>query len=243
MKERVLITGIMGCIGKIISPALADEYDVCGLDKLAGTVPLVDISDLEQLRKLFAREKPFQFLIHLAADSDTNASWELVLKNNIIGTRNVYACAKEFGVRRVVFASSNHVTGAYEGFPPSLHTQDNPPIITVRDPIRPDSYYGASKAWGEALARQFYELHGIESICLRIGSVLEDDDPTRNERTMKTWLSHRDLIQLIRLSLKTTMGFGIYYGVSANDGGVWDISEVTEELGFKTVDNAALLKK
>jgi len=124
-----------------------------------------------------------------------------VLRNNIIGTRNVYEAARQFGVTRVVFTSSNHVTGAYEGIPPTLHTRPDPKPITVHDPVSPDSYYGTGKVFGEALARQYYELHGIESVCLRIGTVLPDDDPSKDPRHRKTWLSHRDLLQLVERSL------------------------------------------
>jgi nucleoside-diphosphate-sugar epimerase len=105
-----------------------------------------------------------------------------VLKNNIIGTKTLYEVAKEYRVKKVIFASSNHVTGAYEGIPPSLREQAKLRLITINDPIRPDSDYGTSKVFGEAVARQYYELYGIQSVCLRIGSFLADDNPTRNER-------------------------------------------------------------
>jgi uronate dehydrogenase len=109
----------------------------------------------------------------------------------------VQAIVAAFGFdERVIFASSNHVTGAYEGIPPSLHSQVSPLLITTQHPIRPDGYYGVSKVFGEAIARMYYELHGLESVCLRIGWVLKDDDPTKNEQARRTWLSHRDLVQL-----------------------------------------------
>jgi len=135
-----------------------------------------------------------------------------------------------------------HVTGAYEGIPPRLHKQHNPEKIRISDPIRPDSDYGSSKAFGEIIARQYFELYGIKSICLRIGSVLRDDDPTKNEHTMKTWLSHRDLIELFKKSIFSDVNFGIYYGVSNNKGRYWDISNAQKELGYKPQDDASVLR-
>ena len=135
--------------------------------------------------------------------------------------------------------TSNHVTGAYEGFPPILHKQDNPIKITINNPVRPDSDYGSSKAFGEIIARQYYELYRIKSICLRIGWVLKDNDPTKNEQAMKIWLSHRDLIELIKRSILSEIKFGIYYGVSNNRGRFWDISNVEKELKYNPQDDAS----
>jgi nucleoside-diphosphate-sugar epimerase len=135
------------------------------------------------------------------------------------------------------------VTGAYEGLPPGLHLRQNPEKITVDDPIRPDGFYGVSKAAGEAIARMYFEVYGIESICLRIGSVIREDDPGINPRFGSTWLSHRDLIQLVRKSLSTEASFGIYYGVSNNAKRFWDISNAEAELGYHPEDDASKRKK
>lgn len=92
---------------------------------------------------------------------------------------------------------------------------------------------------GEGLARFYYERWGMASVCLRIGAVLADDDPSAGARQRKTWLSHRDLVQLVRRSLAAEVAFGIYYGVSDNDGRFWDISNAQVDLGYRPVDNAA----
>jgi nucleoside-diphosphate-sugar epimerase len=243
--KNVLITGHTGNIGQVLTSGLAPQFTLYGLDIDAGDSAnlkktfIADISDYDALANAFRQMGPVDAIVHLAGDPSVGASWESVLKNNIIGTRNVYEAAREFGVRRVVFASSNHVTGAYEGIPPKLHEQDEYEVVSVDDPIRPDSYYGTGKAFGEALARQYYELHGLQSICLRIGSLLGDDDPTRGGRSRRTWLSHRDCVQLVRLSLLAEVEFGIYYGVSDNDGRYWDITNARRELGYAPQDNGA----
>lgn len=241
-KEKLLITGINGRIGTVIRDDLQETYQVSGCDlssPFTEHIFQVDISREEEVTQLFAQHGPFPMLVHLAADPRVDAAWKSVLKHNIIGTRNVYHAARQAGTRRVVFASSNHVTGAYEGFPPILHKRDRPPVISAADPIRPDSDYGVSKAFGEALARYYFERWNLSSICLRIGSVLADDDPTADPRTMKTWLSHRDLVQLVRKSLSAEVGFGIYYGVSDNTGRFWDLTSAKHDLGYQPQDDAA----
>lgn len=241
-KEKILITGINGRIGTVIRDALQKTYQVLGCD-LSGPftedIFRVDVSREEEVTQLFAQHGPFPLLVHLAADPRVDASWKSVLEHNIIGTRNVYHAARQGGTRRVIFASSNHVTGAYEGIPPTLHKKDHPPIISPADAIRPDSDYGVSKAFGEALARYYYERWQLSSLCLRIGSVLADDDPSENPRTMKTWLSHRDLVQLVNKSLSAEVEFGIYYGVSDNDGRFWDLASARHDLDYQPRDNAA----
>ena len=90
-------------------------------------------------------------------------------------------------------------------------------------------------------------IHGaraVEVVCLRVGSVLPDDDPTRESRHRSAWLSHRDLRHLVRRALLADQafpGFGIYYGVLRNSQGFWDISNAETELGFQPADDASKL--
>jgi len=243
-RERVFITGINGLIGKEIRGPLEKQYEVYGLDvkpPFSQKVFEVDISKFDQLLKSLSPLKPLDFIVHLAGSSALQAAWESVLGSNIIGTRNVFEIARQLSVRRVVFASSNHVTGAYEGFPPDLHLHLEPKPLKVRpsDPIRPDSDYGVSKAFGEAIARYYCARWGLEAICLRIGTVNPQNSPEGDLRAMKTWLSYRDLVHLIDRSLKANVTFGIYYGVSNNKGAFWDISSAKQELGYEPQDDAS----
>jgi len=244
--SKILITGSNGLIGRILTESFSALFDVYGLD-IAGKQNersyRADISNYEEVDSVFKKIGAIDCVIHLAADPRIEADWESILKNNIVGTKNIYECARKFGILKVIFASSNHVTGAYEGFPPALHKQASPQKIRVNDPVRPDSYYGSSKAFGEIIARQFFELYGIKSVCLRIGWVLKDDNPAANEQAMRTWLSHRDLVQLVEKSILSDVEFGIYYGVSNNKGMFWDISNAEREIGYKPQDDASSLVK
>lgn len=241
---RILITGINGTIGKVLRAALQDDHDLYGLDRvspLSDRISSANVAEYEQVARVVQQFSPLDCIIHLAADASVTASWESVLVANIIGARNVFEAAREFQVRRVIFASSNHVTGAYEGFEPNLHlhTQTEPQKISTQDPIRPDSDYGVSKAFGEAVARYYCARWGVEAICLRIGAVLANDDPASNTHLRKVWLSHRDLVQLVEKSLNANVTFGIYYGVSNNRGAFWDLTNAKAELGYEPVDDAS----
>lgn len=245
-KPSIIITGSQGRIGKILIENLSKVFNFWGIDKITSpattaSYSTVDISDAKKLEAIFEKAieslVDIQTVIHLAANGNLDASWESVLCDNIIGTKNIYECVRKFHIPKIIFASTNHVTGCYEknGFPQNM--------ICASDPIRPDSDYASSKVFGEALAREYQELYGINSVCLRIGSILEDDNQTKNSRLMHTWLSHRDLLHLFRKSIESSIKFGVYYGVSNNDGRFWDIANAERELGYNPVDNAALYLK
>jgi len=241
---RLLITGINGLIGTILRKALEGEHEVYGIDlegEFSDRVLSVDISEYEQTAEAIKHFGELDVIIHLAGNPRVDASWESVLKANIIGTRNLFEAARELHVPRVIYASSNHVTGAYHGFEPNLYkyTQPGPPMISPEDPIRPDSDYGLSKAFGEAVARYYVDRWGIKAICLRIGAVLKDDNPTSQSQNRRIWLSHRDLLQLVEKSLAADVTFGIYYGISNNKDAFWDISNARADLGYEPVDDGS----
>lgn len=243
---RVLITGINGNIGTILHGALKITHDIYGIDQegeFSERVVEANIAEYKKLADAIQKFSPLDAIVHLAGNPHVDATWEEVLSSNIVGTRNVFEAAREFVVRRVIFASSNHVTGAYEGFGQDLHLhkQHEPRKISPQDPIRPDSDYGVSKAFGEAVARYYCARWGIEAICLRIGVVLPDDDPTKSLHSRKIWLSHRDLVQLVEKSLTANVVFGIYYGVSENKGRFWDIANARDELGYIPLDDGTTL--
>jgi NAD+ dependent glucose-6-phosphate dehydrogenase len=241
---QLLITGINGLIGTVLRNALQQTHTLYGLDRqgeFSEQVLSADLSDYGQTAQVLRQFRPLDAIIHLAGDPRVDASWESVLNANIIGTRNIFEAAREFQVPKVVYASSNHVTGAYHGFEPNLYkyTQPGPPMISPEDPIRPDSDYGLSKAFGEAVARYYFDRWGIQAICLRIGAVLKDDDPTKESQNRRIWLSYRDLVQLVEKSLASDVTFGIYYGISNNKDAFWDISNARADLGYEPVDDGA----
>lgn len=233
--NRVLITGSRGVIGTILKRELSNSFDVLGVDRkvesLEGDEFTVDLNNLTKLEEAFAGLDQVDAIIHLAANPDPGASWEVILRDNIVATANVYAVAKQYGVKRLIFASSTHLLGSYEGYPDS--TPDGKTIGIDAQP-RPDSFYGVSKGFGEQLARYYLDNFGIESICIRIGSVTEDDKPL--EDYSKLWLSHRDLAQVFQKALESDVRFGVYFATSANRGAIYDLEPTMKDLGYKPKD-------
>lgn len=236
--------------------ALQNRYEVIGIDRTSiadGQTLAVDLADNSALSSVFDELGSIDYILHLAAESRIDASWESVLQNNIIATRNLYECVKQatlrnaLRVRKIVFASSNNVAGAYldKSSGEWITKELNERVLSEADPVRPNSDYATSKLFGESLARQYYELPPhLPSICLRLGAVLDDhDDPTNSQWHQRAWLSHRDLVHLFERAMLSEQRFGVYYGVSNNTEKFWDTSLAEVELGYDPQDNAAIMPR
>lgn len=249
---RVVITGAAGVIGSVLRAGLADRYDVVALDRERGcdrSIQRVDMTREKSVRAAFAGADA---VVDLAANPKLETPWPEVWKNNIPATMNALAAARDNGVERFVFASSNHVTGMYERDHPYSAIvagevagldREAIPMIGSETPPRPDSPYALGKALGEAAARYYADEFGLRAVCLRIGTVLADDAPTR-PRHLATLLTHRDLIGLFECALEAPdrLAFGIYYGVSANTWRFWDLDEARAAIGFDPQDDAERLR-
>ena len=178
-KRQVLITGMAGRIGRVITERIGDKYELTSLavkpaDGYSSHV--ADISDFDASRPAVEGQ---QTVVHLAADPREDAPWDSIHKNDIVGTYNVMEASRQAGVKRVVFASSNHVVGY-------LPMKDEPylayfeqrdadlpdpvPMITA-EAHRPDGYYAVAKAFGESLGSYYWDAFGLSCIALRIGGV------------------------------------------------------------------------
>jgi NAD+ dependent glucose-6-phosphate dehydrogenase len=240
-RQRVLVTGAEGTIGGAIRRRLAGRYDLVALTKEPQEFEshVGDIADLESIQPAFAG---VDAVVHLAADPSEQAPWESVLRNNIVGTYNVFEASRRAGVERVVFASSNHVMGMYEvEGAPDIYRLDDPRVYDHTAEIRPDSLYGVSKAFGEALGRYYMERHGLAVFCLRIGWVRPDDGAASGftERTRAMWLSHRDCAELVARCLDAEgVRWAVVYGISDNPRQFWDLSHARQLLGYEPLDRA-----
>ena len=232
-KRRVLITGAAGRIGAGLAERLNDRYDLrLHYNRtIPEQRPVEDyvVANVANYDEVAAAVAGMDAIVHLAGEPSVQGSWESVHEANIVGVRNVYEAARQAGVRRVVFASTNHVMGMYD--------RDRQWPIYAAQPVRPDSLYGVSKAFGEVLGRHYYDQYGLSVICLRIGWYLEQP---KDEISRWMWLSPRDCAQVTWRAIESEVGFGIYYAISANGGRHWDITDTMEKLGYRPEDDAEL---
>jgi nucleoside-diphosphate-sugar epimerase len=232
-RKRVLITGAAGRIGSSLAGSLGDRYELRlhYHNNVPAQPPASDIvvADVARYEEIAPALSGMDAVVHLAADPNTTATWESVRDRNIIGTYNVFEAARLAGVPKIVFASTNHVMGMYD--------RDRQWPIYANQPVRPDSLYGVSKAFGENLARHYVDRYGLAIICLRIGWFLERP---RDEIGLWMWLSPRDCTQVVGRSIESRLRYGVFYAISRNSRRHWDITETIERLGYQPEDDAEI---
>jgi uronate dehydrogenase len=227
--ERVLLTGAAGRIGSCLREGLRGAAlelrltDVRTIDDLSAgeTFAPAALEDADAVARAVAGT---QAVIHLGGVPD-EAAFDVLEGPNLRGAFNVFEAARRAGVRRVVYASSNRITGFY---PASRH-------LGGTEPVRPDGLYGVTKAFGEALGRLYADKFGLEVICVRIGSF---EDRPWESRHLTTWLSPADAVRLFSACLDAPdVGFEVIYGVSANARRWWDLGPAAR-LGYQPEDDA-----
>jgi uronate dehydrogenase len=225
--KKILLTGAGGGVGRMIRPLLAAHYAV----RVSDRAPIAhdaaeehmpaDLGDLDAVR---AAARAVDGIVHLGGFS-VESDFDTILAANIVGARNLFEAARLEGVRRIVFASSNHAMGFY----PRAQT------IPVDATVRPDSRYGVSKAFGEALASLYADKYGAECLVIRIGHIAERPE---NPRDLAIWLSPRDFVQLIGIGLEHPgLRYEIVYGMSDNARAWWDPS-AARRLGYAPQDHS-----
>ena len=230
-KKRVLITGAAGRIGSSLAEQLKDRYDL-RLQyhrTIPEQKPVQDymVADIAQFEQIAPAMQGIDAVVHMAGDPSTRATWESVHQANIVGMYNAIESARQAGVRKFVFASTNHVMGMYD--------RDQQWPIYAPQPVRPDSLYGVSKAFGEALGRHYSDQYGMSVICLRIGWFLPRP---RDEISRWMWLSPRDCAQVVSCAVESNLLFGVFYAISRNSRRHWDITATMEQLGYRPQDDA-----
>ena len=227
--DRLLLTGAAGGLGRELRSRLGRLARVLRVSDIAamaapGAGEEVMTAALQDAAAVDRVVAGCQAIVHLGGIS-TEGPFAPILEANIVGVWNVYEAARKQGVKRIVFASSNHVTGFYR--------QDE--VIAPADPMRPDGHYGLSKAFGENVARFYFDRYGIESVCLRIGSSFPEP---KDRRMLATWLSYDDLERLVVSSLTApVVGCTVVYGVSDNTTTWWDNTSASH-LGFRARDSS-----
>jgi len=226
---RLLLTGAAGGLGRVLRPRLKA---VCATLRVSDVAALAAAGEGEEVMPAALEDRAameallagVDAVVHLGGVSVEKA-FDVVLPANIVGVYNLYEAARRHGTKRIVFASSNHVTGFYR--------QDE--HLDTLAPLRPDGHYGLSKAYGENLARWAFDRFGIETACLRIGSSFP---APKDRRMLATWLSYGDLESLVRACLAApTLGFTVVYAMSDNRGIWWD-NRHAAHLGWQPKDSS-----
>ena len=111
--------------------------------------------------------------------------------------------------------------------------------MTHESPLRPSGLYGASKVWGEALARHYADAHGLSMICLRIGAVNPEDRPLA-PRQYSVWCSLRDIAQMIErcIAAPESLRFDVFFVVSDNKWSYRDLNHARTVVGYVPADRA-----
>lgn len=226
---KILVTGAAGEVGTYLRKLLPPVYanirwsDIRTPADLAAGAEFVP-ADLARIEQVETIVQEVDGIVHLGGYS-IEGSWETILNANIIGCRNLFEAAYRLGVERVVLASSNHAVGFYP------RERRIPVDVTVR----PDSLYGVSKAFGEAIGAFYADKHGLRVTCIRVGNV---GDAPIDERRLSIWLKPEDLVRLIRIGLEhPDIRYEIFYGASDNAAGWWDNSNAAR-FGYKPAGKA-----
>lgn len=250
-KKHVLVTGLSGLVGTALRSDFEDRYELSSLSRY-GTDGMDDshnfkgnIAELDTIIPAFEGQHT---VVHLAADRSANANWESALRNNFVGVYNVYEAAKRTGVKRVVFGSSQHAIGGFYQDEPyktilaGKFDQVKRPFKLIDEtvPIRPDGYYGASKAYAEGLGSYYSEFHGISSINIRIGWTISNDNPTSNGGGLAMWLSHRDTAQIHvkAVDAPDSLMYTVVFAMSNNYWNIFSLEKARKVLGYEPQDDA-----
>ncbi|RVT82007.1 NAD(P)-dependent oxidoreductase [Rhodobacteraceae bacterium CCMM004] len=229
MTQTVLLTGAAGDIGSRLRPMLRTRY---GRVILSDRTEIDDPAANEEVRPAVLDDpdavaravEGADAVVHLGGQP-VEAEWSTVNASNIQGMMTLMQAAHAAGVARVVFASSNHVIGMYPRTARIDHER----------PVRPDSRYGLSKAFGEALCALYADKHGMRCLSIRIGNVA---DQPADLRRLSIWLHPEDLFQLVVIGLEhPDLHNAIVFGASDNAMTFWDNREAFR-LGYRPTHRA-----
>jgi uronate dehydrogenase len=244
-RKKLFVTGASSTVGAALCPHLRERYDLRRLyhANIPGDVPEGDgvvVSDITSYPAMLEATAGVDVIVHLALARRSRGGHRLLTADqarqtfdvDMKGTYHLFEAARINRISTVIYASTNHVTGINE----------REGLISHPDgPVRPDSIYGAGKAFGEALGRYYVDVHGLRVFCLRIANFNGLDEPGRAyEPGYSRWLSPRDLAQLTWRCIEAQdLNWGIFYGVSRGAEKKWDLTNARELLGYEPEDDGS----
>ena len=234
---RVLVTGAAGSIGQVVTVGLTGlGHDVVALDRVPAPEGSVvpwhtgDCADADAVAAVFdaqsSRREPLDGVVHLAGHPEEPSLPDSIVSHTVT-TAALLDAMVEHGVRRFVYAGSNHAVG---------HTpRPRDSEITVDHRPRPDTFYGVAKVAAEAVMSLYADRYGLDVVSCRIGSFLPEPTTARH---LSTWLSPGDCVRMVEASLTTPApGYAVLYGISANTRAWWDLAP-GRALGYEPQDDA-----
>ena len=224
--RQVLVTGAAGRVAQQLLPGLRERFDLRLMDR----IPVADadgatrmlVGELTDRRLLDNAVAGVDAVVHLAGNPDPQASWKDLRDPNVEGFAGLLAVSRDRGVHRVIFASSVHAMGAYDG-------RRRWPIDPGWPPA-PCCSYGATKALDEALARAYDYQTEMSLIGLRLGLSTPEASPAE---AVAGWLRPADLHRVVLGALDTDVKFGVYHAVSWPARRRWRIDTTIDELGYQ----------
>jgi len=236
MRERILITGPGGRVGKELVPLMREHFALRLLDAAPlKSIPLsgddefvqADVRDLAAIRNACDGVKA---MIHLAAISDEDDFHTKLLPVNLEGTYNAFEAARQAGLKKVIYASTGQTILYYP----------TGTLITPEMPARPWTVYACTKLFGEALARLYSDRHGMSMIVIRLCwfQAYASEQLRQIPDKHHEWCSPRDLTQLLVKCIRTDIPFAVFFGISNNTGRTWDISNAKQLVGYEPQDDA-----
>jgi uronate dehydrogenase len=226
--KTILMTGAAGRIGTFLRPELAGKYRL----RLSDIKPIRDLrpgetfvrADISKLSDMLRVTKGVDAVVHFGGQSGEH-DWDHILSANIIGFYNALEAARRNGVKRFLVATSNHAVGFYRC----------DQTIDHRVYPKPDSRYGVSKVFNEALASLYADRYGMQMFCMRIGNV---NHAPIDRRRLAIWISGRDMAQLVTIGIEQPdLHFEIVYGISDNARAWFDNSNA-QRLGYRPQDRS-----
>ena len=248
-----MITGAAGNLGAKLRKHLEGRYTLRLLDISPGGDGQIIQADLSIWQESWVRLfEGVEVVVHLAADPTAHQTWPNVIGPNIDAVVHVYEAAVKSGVRRVIYASSNHAMGGYQNVAePKGITTDIAPLpgthYVVDGESRDSTPYGSAKVFGERLGKCYAEIYGLSVIAVRIGWVRPGENraaelpPQRGPWFRNMWLSNRDFCQLMERCIEAGpgVGFAIINGMSNNKGMRWDIEHTRKLVGYQPQDDVS----
>ena len=226
--KTILMTGAAGRIGSFLRPELAGKYKL----RLSDIKPIKNLkpgetfmrADISKLSDMLRVTKGVDAVVHFGGQSGEH-DWDHILSANIIGFYNTLEAARMNGVKRFLVATSNHAVGFYRCDQTIDHT-----VYT-----KPDSRYGVSKVFNEALSSLYADRYGMEMFCMRIGNV---NHAPIDRRRLGIWISGRDMAQLVTIGIeRPKLHFEIVYGISDNKR-AWFNNANARRLGYRPKDQS-----